>query len=254
MGRVERIDDVATLYEGDCLQALSDVSGVDAVIADLPYGTTQNAWDSVIPLGLLWPRLWAAAKPTAVVALNAAQPFTSVLIASQLARFKYTWVWQKSRPTGHHNAKKQPLREHEEVCVFYRSQPTYNPQYLVGKPNHVGKSPRVKTLSGNYGKQYEVLEESTTRKYPKTILPFTVVSPTDVVHPTQKPVALIEYLIETYTLPGDTVLDMTMGSGTTGVAAANCGRRFIGIESDPVYFDIAVKRINEATLQRRLAA
>lgn len=241
------VTDGVSLHFGDCLEVLPRLDlQVDAIISDLPYGTTQNQWDSVIPLERLWPLIWSAAKPSAAVALNAAQPFTSVLIASQLQRFKYTWIWQKSRPTGHMNAKKQPMREHEEVCVFYRSQPTYNPQFLTGAPNHVGSKPRIKSHSDNYGKQYEVVEPSTDRKYPKTILPFTVVSPSHVLHPTQKPVGLIEYLIDTYTNPGDLVLDLTMGSGTTGVAAINRGRRFVGIESDPAYFSVAARRLSEA--------
>lgn len=144
--------------------------------------------------------------------------------------------------------KKQPLREHEDILVFYNQQPTYNPQFTKGAPNHVARSakPRVKSHSDNYGKQYEVVEEITDRKYPKTVLPFTVVSPNEVAHPTQKPVALMEYLIRTYTNAGETVLDNTMGSGTTGVACVRTGRRFIGIERDEKYFEIAKNRIHGA--------
>ncbi|HTV71175.1 MAG TPA: site-specific DNA-methyltransferase [Rhizobiaceae bacterium] len=242
--------DEPVLLNGDCLDLLSQVTpaSVSLVLADLPYGTTQNPWDSIIPLDKLWPLLWRALQPNGVVALTAAQPFTSVLVASQLQAFKYSWVWQKSRPTGHMNAKKQPMREHEDICVFYRAQPTYNPQFLTGAPNHVGTKPRVKSHSGNYGKQYEVVEEATTRKYPKTILPFPVVSPTHVVHPTQKPVPLMEYFIRTYTNPGDLVLDVTMGSGTTGVAAIRLGRRFIGMELDADYCGIARGRVLNAEL------
>lgn len=230
---------------GDCLEVLPTLGRFDACLSDLPFGTTQNSWDSVIPLEQLWPLIWARIPDGAVV-LNAAQPFTSVLITSQLQHFKYAWIWQKSRPTGFLNAKLQPLREHEEVCVFYRRQPTYNPQFGVGRPNHVSGKPRLKSHSGNYGAQYEITEEATDRKYPKTVLPITVVSPTDVIHPTQKPVALSEYMARTYTDAGDTILDVTMGSGTTGVACAALGRSFVGIEKDPEYFDAACRRIEAA--------
>lgn len=249
-GRREVLAEGVEVWLGDCLEIIPALGVFDAVISDLPYGTTQNAWDSVIPLDRLWPLLWAAATDRAAIVLNAAQPFTSVLIASQLRHFKYTWVWQKSRPTGHMNAKKQPLREHEEVCVFYRSQPTYHPQYLSGKPNHVSGKARVKSHSQNYGKQYEVLEPNTTVKYPKTILPFTVVSPSSVEHPTQKPVPLADYFVQTYTDQPDAILDIAMGSGTTGVAAVAAGRRFSGVELNPAYFDISRRRISEAVRQR----
>ncbi|EKN3733730.1 site-specific DNA-methyltransferase [Yersinia enterocolitica] len=237
------------LMHGDCLELMKEIpdASVDMVLCDLPYGTTQNKWDSVIDLVSLWEQYKRISR--GAIVLNSAQPFTSVLACSNLAQFKYAWVWQKSRPTGHMNAKKQPMREHEEICVFYGRQPTYNPQFTTGKPNHVSKSakPRVKSHSENYGAQYEIVEEVTVRKYPKTILSFTVVSPTDILHPTQKPVKLMEYLIRTYTNEGMTVLDNCMGSGTTGVACVNTGRKFIGIELDKNYFDIARKRIEGAT-------
>lgn len=243
----------ASIFHGDCLHVMPGiVSGsVDLIVADLPYGTTQNKWDSIIPLDRLWAEYWRVLKRNGVIVLNAAQPFTSILIASQIRAFKYEWVWQKSRPTGHMNAKLQPLREHESACVFYRAQPTYNPQFTTGKPNHVGSKPRVKSLSGNYGAQYEVTEALTDRKYPKTVLPFPVVSPTHVLHPTKKPVELIEYFVRTHSNEGDLVLDNTMGSGTTGVAALKERRRFIGIEMDAGYYAIAERRINE---QSRIAA
>lgn len=233
------------LRMGDCLEIMQSIpdGSVDMVLCDLPYGTTQNKWDSIIPLNQLWSEYWRVVKPDGAVVLTAAQPFTSALVMSQVDNFKYEWIWQKSRPTGHMNAKKQPMREHESACVFYKKQVTYNPQFREGAPNHVSAVPKVKSMSGNYGAQYEVVEEITTRKYPKTILQFAVVSPTHVLHPTQKPVALMEYLIRTYTNEGDTVLDNTMGSGTTGVACRNTGRKFIGIERDPEYFRIASERI-----------
>lgn len=232
----------------DCLESMKDIpdQSVDLILCDLPYGTTQNKWDTVIPFTDLWSAYNRICR--GAVVLTAANPFTSLLICSNIQHFKYCWVWQKSRPTGHMNAKKQPMREHEDVCVFYSRQPTYNPQFSHGKPNHVSKTvkARIKSSSDNYGKQYEVIEESTTRKYPKTILPFPVVSPSHILHPTQKPVELMEYLINTYTNKGDTVLDNCMGSGTTGVACINTERNFIGIEQDFKYFRLARKRIKEA--------
>lgn len=236
------------LLLGDCLDIMPTLAAgsIDMVLADLPYGTTQNSWDSVIPLAPLWQEYWRIVSAAGVIALTASQPFTSVLIASQLRHFKYTWVWHKSRPSGHMNAKKQPLREHEDICIFYRAQPTYSPQFKRGRPNHVSGKPQIKSHSTNHGKQYEHAHTVTDIKYPTTILPFTSVSQTHVLHPTQKPVDLMEYLIRTYTNEGDTVLDNTMGSGTTGVACATLGRKFIGIEISEEYFQIAEDRIRRA--------
>lgn len=236
------------LMHGDCLEMMKLIpdGSVDMVLCDLPYGTTQNKWDAVIPFDQPWSEYRRVCRKGTAIVLTAAQPFTSALVMSNPGLFKYQWVWEKSRPTGHMNAKKQPLRNHEDIAVFYDSQPTYNPQFTKGKPNHVNSKPKIKSGSDNYGAQYEVVEEVTDRKYPKSIVPFPVLSPTDVVHPTQKPVALMEYLIRTYTNEGDTVLDNTMGSGTTGVAAVQTGRNFIGIERDDKYFAIAQKRIEDA--------
>lgn len=221
------------LLLGDCLERMKEIpsGSVDMVMADLPYGTTQNKWDSVVPLGPLWAEYKRVCK--GAIVLTAAQPFTSVLVCSNLQMFRYSWVWKKSRPSGHMNAKKQPLREHEDVVIFYSQPPTFNPQFTEGKPNHVNIVPKVKSHSENYGQQYQVTEQITTRKYPKTILPFAVISPTNILHPTQKPMALMEYLIRTYTNENQTVLDNTMGSGTTGVACVSTNRNFIGIERDP---------------------
>jgi site-specific DNA-methyltransferase (adenine-specific) len=216
------------------------------ILCDLPYGQTQNHWDSLIDLGFLWGQYWRILKENGAVALTCQQPFTSLLLMSQVNHFKVEWIWKKSRPSGHMNAKKQPLREHESVLMFYKKQCTYNPQFTTGKPNHVTEIPCVKSQSGNYGKQYEYTEKLTDRKYPKTIIDVPVVSPSHVKHPTQKPVPLMEYLIRTYTNPGEIVLDNCMGSGTTGVACANTGRDFIGCEMEEKYFTIAKKRIEDA--------
>lgn len=234
------------LRQGDCLEILPtlEAGSVDMVLCDLPYGTTQNKWDSVLPLDRLWAEYWRVVKPNGAVVLTAAQPFTSALVMSQLAHFKYDWTWRKPKGTGHLNAKKMPMRDKEDVVVFYRQQCTYNPQFGSGEPygNKAGKIAET-GLSDSYGKFGTHREGSDGRRYPKQVIDFPVVERGSV-HPTQKPVALMEYLIKTYTNEGETVLDNTMGSGTTGVACRNTGRHFIGIERDPGYFAIAEQRIN----------
>jgi site-specific DNA-methyltransferase (adenine-specific) len=217
----------------------------------LPYGTTQNKWDSVIPLDQLWAQYWRIAKPNAAVVLTADQPFTSLLITSCSDKFRYSWHWHKVQATGFLNAKKMPLKAVEDICVFYQELPTYNP--IMGEGPARKRTASKNPASTNYrdglhqtGK-YEQ-QNSGTQRYPTTLLEISKgFSPNArPVHPTQKPVALMEYLIRTYTNPGDLVLDNTMGSGTTGVAAVNTGRRFIGIERDPNYFRIAQERIAAA--------
>ena len=240
------------LMKGDCLELMKEIpdASVDLILCDLPYGTTQNNWDSVLLLDRLWAEYRRVCRGAVVLTAN--QPFTSALVASNQQDFRYCLVWQKSRPTGHMNAKRQPLREHEDICVFYTSQPTYNPQFTDGKKNHVKPVARVKSNSTNHGKQYEMVEKLTTQKYPKSVLQFKSVSPTGIFHPTQKPVALMEYLIRTYTNEGMTVLDNCFGSGTTGVACANTGRKFIGIEMDEKYFEIAKNRVESAYSKNEL--
>jgi site-specific DNA-methyltransferase (adenine-specific) len=216
---------------------------VDLILCDLPYGTTQNKWDSAIPFGALWEQYNRLCR--GVVVLTAAQPFTSALVMSNPDNFKYQWVWDKvNRPTGHLNAKIQPLRETEDVLVFARGRATYNPQMVEGAPYKATGSHK----SANYGSQRTTTTVCDGLRYPRTILriPADERGTVGRIHPTQKPVALMEYLIRTYTNEGDTVLDNCMGSGTTGVACANTGRHFIGIERDEGYFEIARRRIEDA--------
>lgn len=229
------------LRQGDCLEILPtlEAGSVDMVLCDLPYGTTQNKLDSVIPLDRLWAEYWRVVKPNGAVVLTAQTPFDKVLGVSCLKHLKYEWIWQKELGTGHLNAKKQPMKFHENVLVFYRQQCTYNPQFEAGKA-YSQKSGRG---SSNYGSQETVVTENSGFRYPKSVQLFA--RDRDGLHPTQKPVALMEYLIRTYTNEGETVLDNTMGSGTTGVAARNTGRNFIGIERDPAYFAIAEQRIRD---------
>lgn len=229
------------LYRGDCLDVMKDIpdGSVDMILTDPPYGTTQCKWDSIIPLEPMWAQLKRIIKPNGAIVMTAAQPFSSILGASNVEDLRYSWVWEKTSATGHLNAKKMPMKNHEDVMVFYKKQPTYNPQGI----QRFGKTTRRGGNGGCYGKSgAENFQEFTN--YPRTIQKFQSEGKTT--HPTQKPVALMEYLIKTYTSDGETVLDFTMGSGTTGVACGNTGRKFIGIELDRDYYHIARKRIAEA--------
>lgn len=238
-----QITEQLDLFRGDCLELLRLIpdGSVDLVLCDLPYGTTQNKWDSVIPFGPLWDEYRRVAKPDGAVVLTASQPFTTDLINSNREEFRYEIIWDKTKGGNFLLAKKQPMKSHENVLVFYRKQPTYNPQMVErGKVRKKGGG----RASDNFGVAPTVSYNNTY--YPNSIVEFSTGSRVDQHHPTQKPVALMEYLIRTYTNEGDTVLDNTMGSGTTGVACANTGRRFIGMERDPTYFEIAQRRIGEA--------
>lgn len=231
------------LLHGDCLEVMPTLpdGSVDMVLADLPYGTTQNKWDSVIPLDALWREYWRLLKPNGAAVFTAQPPFDKALGASCLQYLKYEWIWEKPKATGHLNASKQPMKAHENVLVFYRNQATYNPQMGDGRP--YSNSHKPGDAGDNYGTvKFSKVTDRTTR-YPRSVVKF--LHETAPVHPTQKPVPLFEYLIRTYTNEGDTVLDNTMGSGTTGVACIRTGRNFIGIESDQNYFAIARQRINE---------
>lgn len=230
------------LLNEECLESMSYLppQSVDMVLADLPYGTTQNKWDSVIPLDLLWEQYNRVCK--GAVVLTAAQPFTSALVMSNPGEFKYDWIWEKAKATGHLNSKIAPLRAHESVIVFNRG--IYNPQKTKGAI-YTGRGGKSK--EDNYGNFKATREGSPDgSRFPRSVQWF--LEERKPVHPTQKPVALMEYLIKTYTNPGDTVLDNTMGSGTTGVACMNTGRSFIGMEKDIEhgYFQIAEKRIRVA--------
>lgn len=221
------------LFEGDCLEIMRTIpdASIDMVLCDLPYGTTQNKWDSVLDLQRLWKEYNRIVKPNGAVALTSQGLFTAKLILSNEKYFKYKIVWEKSKATNFLNAKKQPLRKHEDICVFYRRQPVYNPQMGVGVP--YDKGVRKDQLTGGYGDFKPVRVKSEGTRYPTDIIYFkTAESEGPVVHPTQKPVALGQYLIRTFTNEGDVVLDNTCGSGSFLVAAALEKRRFIGIENN----------------------
>lgn len=222
------------------MSAIPDQS-IDLVLCDLPYGTTQNPWDSVIPLGALWREYIRVCRGPFV--LTAQTPFDKVLGASNLAMLRYEWIWEKTAATGFLNAKKAPLKAHENILVFYRSAPTYNPVMTDGVIIKRVK-PSVASHGTNYAKAKNIraLYESTQR-YPRSVLRYPKDNRMKAIHPTQKPVALMEYLIRTYTNEDATVLDNCMGSGTTGVACANTGRNFIGMENDARYFELARARV-----------
>lgn len=243
---IPKYDRAFTLLEGDCLDIMPMLEPtVDAIITDLPYGTTQCAWDSTIPLNAFWREILRLLKPDGAFITTASQPFTTTLISSNPDFFGYELVWRKSNPTGWLDANRKPLRAHENVLVFYRQQPTYNPQMRPGAPY------RAKRRSGQ-PKQYNAAPckespDNTGTRYPISVLDFPNPN-ADSLHPTQKPVALFEWLVRTYTNPDEVVLDPCMGSGTTGVACAQTGRRFVGIEMNPQFFGVAEERVRNAQL------
>lgn len=230
------------IYNQDCLEGMAqmDNQSVHMICCDLPYGITQNSWDSIIPIEKLWEQYKRIIKPKGAIVLTASQPFTSTLVTSNLAWFKYEWIWHKNNATGFLNVKRMPMKEHESILVFSDGIHTYNPQGL--KP--FGKVAKHGRNSTNYGtSKREFFQEVTG--YPKTILKFDV----DLTkfHPTQKPIALFEYLIRTYTNLGDIVLDNCMGSGTTAIAAIQSNRQYIGFELNPEYYKDSQQRIKTYT-------
>lgn len=239
-----------TLINDDCLNAMKFIpdNSISMILTDPPYGTTACKWDSIIPLEQMWEQLKRVIKPKGAIVMTASQPFTTTLIASNMKMFKYCWVWEKSKATGHLNAKKRPLVKHEDIVVFYSKQPTYNPQGLVEKQvPTISKGDRGRKGVGSSGECYNKAEKDaiqTHTNYPLSITKHKVDMKAEF-HPTQKPVPLMEYLIKTYTNEGETVLDFTAGSFTTGVACVNLNRKFIGIEMDENYFNIGVNRIKE---------
>ena len=242
------------LFEGDCLEYMKEIpdGSVDMILCDLPYGMTQNKWDSYIPLDKLWEQYNRIIKTNGAIVLTSNGVFTAKLILSQPNIYKYKWVWEKSKPTNFLNAKKQPLRKHEDVCVFYKKQPVYHPQMTKGEPYDKGK--RKNQQCGNYGDFESVHVASDGERYPTDIIYVkTAESEGPVLHPTQKPIELGRYMVRTYTNPGDIVLDNTFGSGCFLVAALMEGRNFIGIEKNEDvalfkreeidYIDVAKKRL-----------
>jgi site-specific DNA-methyltransferase (adenine-specific) len=246
------------IYNGDCISVMKEIDdkSINMILCDLPYGTTACKWDTIIPFEPLWLQYKRIIKDNGAIVLTASQPFTTALIASNYGMFKYEWIWDKDKGFGVFTAKKRPLKKHENILVFYKSQPTYNFQMKEANPkrirplskanisgarNNITNSDNCKT-DKNY---------NPNKRYPDTILTYS--NPVSkAIHPTQKPVALFEYLIKTYTNENDLVLDNCIGSGTTAVACINTGRNFIGIEKDKEYFEIAQRRIKNAQEQERI--
>ena len=217
---------------------------IDMILCDLPYGTTKNKWDSIIPLDIIWKQYERIIKDNGVICLFAQSPFDKVLGCSNLKLLRYEWIWEKDNGTGFLNAKKMPLKIHENILIYYKKQPIYNPQMRIGF-----KSYKCKQGSGssnwNYNENFGGhITENNGERFPIDIIHFQ--RDKTKMHPTQKPIALLEYLVKTYTNEGDVVLDNCMGSGSTGVACVNTNRNFIGIELDENYFNIAKERIENA--------
>lgn len=234
------------LYHGDCLEQMNNIKdkSVDMILADLPYGTTQCKWDSVIPFDKLWEQYHRVIKDNGAIVLFGQEPFSSYLRLSNIEEYKYDIIWDKVKGVGFLNAKKQPMRNHELISVFYKQQCKYNPQMTHGHKRKV--SYRTSNQQGEvYGSCGENLYDSTDR-YPRSIQVFSTDTQNSSLHPTQKPIALLQYLIKTYTDEGEWVLDNCMGSGSCGVACCTTKRNFIGIELDENYFEIAKKRIEES--------
>lgn len=242
------------LYLGDCLEIMPTLPMVDAIITDLPYGTTACKWDTVIPFEPMWAEVKRVLNPRGVFVTTASQPFTSALIMSNPEWFRYEWIWEKDKATGHLDAERRPMRKHENIVVFSENGHTYNPQIKRKPPENIRPISR-RAASDNYGSYNETAPRGIplNMSYPLSVLNFNTTNAGERGdHPTQKPVALLEYLILTYTNPSDTVLDICAGSGTTGVAAIKTGRNFVGIEKDADYFAIMQKRIELAQMQPRL--
>ena len=237
------------IYKGDCLELmpkLIDDKSIDMIFCDLPYGTTKCKWDSVIDLPKLWSEYERVIKDNGVILLFAQSPFDKVLGASNLKLLRYEWIWEKTQATGHLNAKKMPMKAHENILVFYKKLPTYNPQKTTGhKPiNSYTKYIKTQNNTELYGEmKREISGGGETDRYPRSVITFASDKQTSCLHPTQKPLSLIEYMIKTYTNEGDLILDNTCGSGTTGLGAKNLGRNYIMMEQDPEHYETACKRV-----------
>ncbi len=250
----------SNIFLGDCISVMGEFpdNSIDMVFCDLPYGTTQNSWDSIIPFDELWSAYNRIVKENGAIVLTSQQPFTSQLIVSNPTQFRYEWIWEKNKATGHLNAKKMPMKAHENILIFYRKLPTYNPQKTTGhkpfgavKPKKNIPAPKVKR---NYNHLTETFgnKGTTTDRYPRSVQKFPVINNDNPLkfHPTQKPVGMIEYFIKTYSNEGDTVLDNCMGSGSACIACLNTNRNYIGIESNAEYYNAAEQWIqNHVTVE-----
>jgi len=250
--------EINKVYHGDCLEIMPLIpeKSVDMILCDLPYGTTNCKWDVVIPFEPLWKEYNRIIKNNGAIVLTASQPFTSALVISNVKIFRYEWIWEKAQATGHLDAKKKPMKAHENVCVFYKKQPTYNFQKTFGHKRKISlaihKEKTEKNQAEIYHKADKFTDYDTTERYPRSVLVFPSDKQKSSLHPTQKPIAMFEYLIKTYTNKGELVLDNCAGSGTTGVACRNLNRNYILIEKDRKYIDIINKRIGYEDIQTKL--
>lgn len=238
--------EINQLYKGNCLELMKEIpdESIDMILCDLPYGSTQCKWDVIIPFEPLWEQYNRIIKENGAIVLFATEPFASKLRLSNIKNYKYDWIWDKVKGTGFLNAKKQPMRNHELICVFYKKQCLYNPQMTYG--HKLKKSYRSKDLQTDvYGEMKNDYTYESTSRYPRSIQVFSTDTQNSSLHPTQKPVALLEYLIKTYTNEGDLILDNCAGSGSTCIAAINTNRNFIGMEMDDDYFEVAENRIHD---------
>lgn len=235
------------LYQGDCIEIMRTLPAntVDLVLTDPPYGSTQCKWDTIIPFESMWGELNRICKPQAVIVIFGTEPFSSFLRISNIRQFKYDWIWKKDKATNHLNAKIQPMRQTEILSVFYSGGTKYNPQYITKKQKNIRPPTNNRKNSALYGKMNKESSRSVPIEigYPINLLEFNSDALSKRAHPNQKPIPLLEYMIKTYTVESDKVLDFTMGSGSTGVACKNLNRDFIGIEKDEIYFKVATDRV-----------
>ena len=246
--------DINKIYQGDCLELMNGIpdKSVDMILCDLPYGITACKWDSIIPLEPLWEQYERVIKDNGAIVLTASQPFTSALVMSNINMFKYEWVWNKNRGTGFQIVKYKPLVSHESVLIFGKGRITYNPQMRErDKPRLSKNNGTTRQMTVSKGESYTG-KEPLKKRYPITSLEFSNNNQKDKIHPTQKPVALFEYLIKTYTNKGDLVLDNCIGSGTTAIACINTNRNFIGIELQEEYYKLAINRVNKHIIDHNL--
>lgn len=233
------------IYHEDCLVGMHRIKdkSIDMILTDLPYGTTRNKWDSPIPLEQLWQHYKRIIKDNGAIVLTAQTPFDKILGASNLDMLRYEWIWEKSTATGHLNANKMPMKAHENILVFYKRLPVYYPQKTAGhKPMHYYT--KLQSDGTNYGMtKAGISGGGATERYPRSVLYFPTDKQKEGLHPTQKPVALFEYLIETYSKKGDIILDSCIGSGTTAIACMKTSRNYIGFENDATHYDCTMRRI-----------
>ena len=233
------------IYNEDCLEGMKRIEdkSVDMILCDLPYGTTACKWDTIIPFDKLWEQYERIIKDNGAIVLTASQPFTTMLINSNFDLYRYNWVWEKSRPSNFFFAKKGPMKYHEDITVFYKKLPQYNPIMRKGEMSHDSKGGISKiNITGTINKR---LPNTSNWKYPSTIIKVKSTDSTRNIHPTQKPVELFEYLIKTYTNENETILDNCMGSGTTAIACINTNRNYIGFELDEEYYKASLDRIEK---------